>query len=83
MHAELPVVSFLCAFLVLMPLPWHWRAGTVPTISISLWLFAANVINGVNAIIWKENVRIVVPVWCDISECDATFFHQHYSPGIS
>ncbi|TFK19182.1 fungal pheromone STE3G-protein-coupled receptor [Coprinopsis marcescibilis] len=66
MHPELPVASFVCAILVLLPLPWHWRAGTVPTISISLWLFLCNFINGVNTIIWSGNVRVVAPVWCDI-----------------
>ncbi|KAK0199270.1 GPCR fungal pheromone mating factor [Desarmillaria ectypa] len=67
MHAELPVVSFLCAFLVLVPLPWHWRAGTIPTIAITFWLFLGNFVNGVNSAVWLDNVRIVVPVWCDIA----------------
>ncbi len=66
MPAELPVVSFLCAFLVLVPLPWHWRAGTVPTIAITIWLFLGNFVNGVNSAVWLDNVRVVVPVWCDI-----------------
>jgi pheromone a factor receptor len=66
LHVELPVASFICSALVLAPLPWHWRAGTVPTIAISLWLFVANIIAGVDSIIWAGNVNIVVPVWCDI-----------------
>ncbi|KAF7421281.1 hypothetical protein PC9H_011803 [Pleurotus ostreatus] len=67
MAIELPVVSFICAFLVLLPLPWHWRAGTVATISITVWLFAANIINGVNAIIWSDNAIIQATIWCDIA----------------
>lgn len=67
MFLEFPVVSFLCAFLALIPLPWHWRAGTIATVSISLWLFLSNILNGVNAIIWADNIRIVAPVWCDIA----------------
>ncbi|KAF8981165.1 GPCR fungal pheromone mating factor [Cyathus striatus] len=67
MHAELPVVSFICALLSLAPLPWHWRAGTVPTISLSIWLFFSNLINGINSIIWSGNVEIVAVVWCDIA----------------
>ncbi|KAK0480433.1 GPCR fungal pheromone mating factor [Armillaria luteobubalina] len=67
MYAELPAVSFLCAFLVLVPLPWHWRAGTVPTIAITFWLFLGNLMNGVNSAVWTDNVRIVAPVWCDIA----------------
>lgn len=47
-------------------MPWHWRARNVATLSISAWLFVSNVIYGTNAIIWDHNVKIVVPVWCDI-----------------
>lgn len=67
MAIELPVVSFICAVLVLLPLPWHWRAGTVATISITVWLFAANIINGINAIIWSDNAIIQATIWCDIA----------------
>ncbi|KDR78095.1 hypothetical protein GALMADRAFT_32651, partial [Galerina marginata CBS 339.88] len=63
----LPIVSFISAALTLAPLPWHWRAGTVPTISIALWLCISNIINGVNSIIWAGNVRIIASVWCDIA----------------
>ncbi|KAJ7034246.1 putative STE3-type G-protein coupled receptor [Mycena alexandri] len=56
-----------CAALVLVPLPWHWRAGTVPTISIAVWLFIDNFINGVNGILWDGNFEIKALVWCDIS----------------
>lgn len=66
MHAELPLASFICALLVIVPLPWHWRAGTIPTISIILWLFVVNIINGVNTIVWADNVVKRIPVWCDI-----------------
>ncbi|PBK68302.1 fungal pheromone STE3G-protein-coupled receptor [Armillaria solidipes] len=67
MYAELPAMSFISALLVLVPLPWHWRAGTIPTIAITFWLFLGNLINGVNAVVWSDNVRIVSPVWCDIA----------------
>lgn len=67
MHFELPIGAFIAATLVLIPLPWHWRARNVPTLSIIAWLFISNVIYGTNAIIWAGNVNVVVPVWCDIS----------------
>nr|AVI69659.1 pheromone receptor [Cyclocybe aegerita] len=66
-RVELPIGAFLAATLVLVPLPWHWRARNVPTLSIIAWLFFSNVIYGVNVIIWAGNVKIVVPVWCDIT----------------
>ncbi|KAM6493091.1 GPCR fungal pheromone mating factor [Amanita muscaria] len=72
MHIELPVVSFICALLVLVPLPWHWRARNIATVSISLWLLVSNLINGVNAIVWAGNLRNVGGVWCDIGIASAT-----------
>ncbi|KAJ8502460.1 hypothetical protein ONZ45_g11739 [Pleurotus djamor] len=67
LHLELPIASIICAILVLIPLPWHWRAGTVATISIIAWLFLANLINAVNSIIWRDNVIIQATIWCDIT----------------
>lgn len=66
MYVELPIVSIVCALLVLLPLPWHWRARTVPTISMALWLFVYNIIAAVNSIVWANNAIIRIPVWCDI-----------------
>ena len=67
MYAELPYVAFVAAFLVLIPLPWHWRSGNVATLAMVAWLFVINVIYGVDAIIWSHNVKITALVWCDIS----------------
>ena len=39
MYAELPYVAFVAAFLVLIPLPWHWRSGNVATLAMVAWLF--------------------------------------------
>ena len=66
-HPEFPYVALLAAVLVLVPLPWHWRAGNVATLSIIAWLFATDVIYGADAIVWGDNAIIVIPVWCDIS----------------
>ncbi|KZV72294.1 STE3-domain-containing protein [Peniophora sp. CONT] len=66
-HAELPFGAFLAAIVVLIPFSWHWRARNVPTLSIIIWLFLDNFILGVNTIVWADNVRAIVPVWCDIA----------------
>jgi pheromone a factor receptor len=68
MHVEMPLGAFVAALLVLVPLPWHWRARNVPTLSMIVWLFVSNVIFAVNSLIWAGNVDLVVPVWCDIGE---------------
>lgn len=69
MHRELPAASILAAILVLLPTPWHWRAGNVATLSMIVWLFAVNVIYAVDSIIWSHTVQRTAFVWCDISMC--------------
>ena len=59
--------SFLAALLVLLPLPGHWRARNIPTLSLIAWLFILNVVHGVNVIEWYDNTEIKLKVWCDIS----------------
>lgn len=73
-HPELPIFSFLAAVLVLVPLPWHWQARNTATLSIITWLFVADVIFGVNSLIWAGNVKDITPIWCDISELLAAFY---------
>ncbi|EIW57115.1 uncharacterized protein TRAVEDRAFT_105078, partial [Trametes versicolor FP-101664 SS1] len=67
MHRELPAASILAAILVLLPTPWHWRAGNVATLSMIAWLFAVNVIYAVDSIIWSHTVQRTAFVWCDIT----------------
>ncbi|KAG9217556.1 hypothetical protein CCMSSC00406_0008483 [Pleurotus cornucopiae] len=66
MHFELPLGAFIAATIVLIPLPWHWRARNVPTLSIIGWLFLSNLTFGINSIIWADNVLDVATIWCDI-----------------
>ena len=75
LHPELPFFAFLSSTLVLIPLAWHWRARNVATLAIIFWLFFANLINGVNALIWAGNVNDPVPVWCDISTSMGSFLN--------
>ncbi|KAL7278532.1 hypothetical protein ACG7TL_007531 [Trametes sanguinea] len=67
MHRELPAAAILAALLVLLPTPWHWRAGNVATLSMIVWLFVVNVIYAVDSIIWSHNVARVALIWCDIT----------------
>jgi pheromone a factor receptor len=72
-YPQLPLFAFLSALLVLIPLPWHWRAHNVAICALVFWLFVVDVSYGVNAIVWAGNVRVVVPVWCDISALFLSF----------
>ena len=59
--------SFLAAALVLVPLPGHWRARNIPTLSLIAWLFVVNFAHGVNVIEWYDTTEIKLKIWCDIS----------------
>ncbi|KAJ7794992.1 putative pheromone receptor [Mycena olivaceomarginata] len=67
MHPEFAPIAFISAFSLALPLPWHWRARNVATLSIMFWLFITNIIYGIDAIIWGDSIDIVATVWCDIS----------------
>ncbi|EUC54121.1 STE-like pheromone receptor [Rhizoctonia solani AG-3 Rhs1AP] len=67
MRTDLPVVSFLCTALVLIPLPWHWRARNTATLSIIFWLGVINFTRGINSIVWAGKTINYAPVWCDIT----------------
>ncbi|KAG1763922.1 GPCR fungal pheromone mating factor [Suillus occidentalis] len=66
MHVGLPISAFIAAALVLIPLPSHWRAKNIGTLSMIAWLFVSNMIYAINSVIWAGSVLNVAPVWCDI-----------------
>jgi pheromone a factor receptor len=66
-HPEIQAVALIAAFLILVPLPYQWRTRNFGMISLIAWLFVVNLIYGINAIIWADNVDIVAVPWCDIS----------------
>jgi Pheromone A receptor len=67
-HPEFAPVAILSCLSLLLPLPWHWRARNVATLSLIFWLFISNFIYAVDALVWAGNVVIKFRVWCDISE---------------
>lgn len=64
---EMPIASFIAIVLVILPLPWHWKARNVATLSLIACLVVGNLMRGINSIIWMDNVVIHYRVWCDIS----------------
>ncbi|KAK8846719.1 hypothetical protein IAR55_005806 [Kwoniella newhampshirensis] len=67
MHDTCNVVfSGVGAFLVLLPLPLHWRARNSGTLLLITWLFLGNLLGFVDDIVWWDNVNNPAPVWCDI-----------------
>lgn len=69
----MPFGALLAAFLVLIPLPSHWKARNIATISMIAWLFVVNIILGVNTISWKNDAVVRMLTWCDIGE----YCHAH------
>ncbi|KAJ7440953.1 pheromone receptor Rcb2 B43 [Mycena latifolia] len=67
MRPEFAPIAFIAALSLALPLPWHWRARNVATLSIMFWLFLANMIYAIDAIIWSDSIDIVATVWCDIT----------------
>ncbi|KDQ50566.1 hypothetical protein JAAARDRAFT_141725 [Jaapia argillacea MUCL 33604] len=62
----MPILAFLAALLVLLPLPHHWKARNIATLTMIGWLSVSNMIFGINSILWANKVDIKLVVWCDI-----------------
>jgi pheromone a factor receptor len=67
-YLDLPVLAFIAAVLVLIPLPRQIRARNIASIAMILWFFQHCLVDGINAIVWAGNVRDSAPVSCEISK---------------
>lgn len=64
-----PIANFLACFLVLLPLTTSIRRSwNIGVIAYASWVAIEAFYTAINCIVWKDNSRIVVPVWCDISK---------------
>ena len=73
-YPELPVLAFIAAVLVLIPLPRQIRARNIASTAIILWFFGRCLVSGINVIVWAGNVRDSAPVWCEISKTFSNLF---------
>lgn len=60
-------LSFVSFFLVSIPLYWHLEAWNVGCILYICWISLCSLLNGINAIIWRNDAIIRAPVWGDIT----------------
>lgn len=67
MGIELPIVSILCAVLLLCLIPAYLIAGNVAATSLVGWLLLCNLIQAVDSAVWENNTSIRTPAWCDIA----------------
>ena len=68
MQANLAAISFVCALLLALFIPIARVRQDVANLAIVSWLLGANVVHGINAVIWAGNVEVRATVWCDIGE---------------
>lgn len=70
-HPAMSVAAFLAVVLVLFPFAVQqtlFRRQYFPSFLIALWLLLANIIYGVNSLVWASDAAVRIPVWCDISK---------------
>jgi pheromone a factor receptor len=67
-YPQYPIISFICALIILLPVSSHWKARNVATLSMIAWLFVINVTRFINTLVWANNVIPRWKVYCDISE---------------
>lgn len=61
-----PILSFLGFLISLVPLPWHIKSMNAGTTFYMLWTSIACLNHFINALIWKGNVYMNAPAWCEI-----------------
>lgn len=69
--SQLPTLfSFLALILTLFPLYWQLKAKrkNIPALSLTFWLAQQNLGQGINTVIWRDNVIVKYAVWCEICE---------------
>lgn len=63
------ILNLLCSVLVLVPLsPSSFQTWNIGVFMFPIWVSIECLVFGVNTILWRDNVRDIAPVWCDISE---------------
>ena len=70
-HPAMPAAAFLAVVIVCLPFAIQkalYSRQNFPSFALALWLLVANVICGVDALVWAQDAAVHIPVWCDISE---------------
>ena len=67
----MPVVAFAAAAGLSIPFAAQRtlvRKQYLSVVAMALWLLIANVVGGVNAVVWAGSDAVHIPAWCDIGE---------------
>ncbi|THH04132.1 hypothetical protein EW145_g5746 [Phellinidium pouzarii] len=60
-------VSFFSSALALFPVPWFIQTKNIPGLFALAWLVVVNLIYGLNAGVFKDEMFLRVPIYCDIA----------------
>lgn len=62
------VIGSFAVFLIVLILasPTQWRVRNSGTILNIVWLLAGNLTFLINAMVWRDSIADLAPVWCDI-----------------
>lgn len=60
------IVSAIGIVLCLFPVPAHWRAGNIATVSLAGWIVIGLLMSAINVGVWHGNIRNPYPIWGDI-----------------
>ena len=66
MYPVYPIIGSIAMILCLLPVPAHWRAGNIATISLSMWTALGILITVIDVCVWHGNIRNPYPIWGDI-----------------
>lgn len=85
------IFTAIAFFLCVIPIPAHWRAGNVATVSLGLWNAGGSLIALINTLVWRGNLKNPYPIWGDITafywanmgvaiaSCSLAVIHQLYN----
>jgi pheromone a factor receptor len=68
LYPILCIVSAFCMFLILTH-SFIRQSWNLAVTFLCVGLFLDNLTHGINAIVWRDNADIKVPVYCDIGIC--------------
>jgi len=66
MYPVYPIIASIAIILCLLPVPAHWRAGNIATISLAIWIALGLLMTAIDVCIWHGNIRNPHPIWGDI-----------------
>lgn len=66
LYPVFPIISSFAIVGCIIPIPAHWRARNIATISLGLWILGANIIFWVGTVAWHGTINNPYPVWGDI-----------------